>query len=262
MAEGFRGNLAQLSLLDILRMLSSGDRSGRLEITQPGKTGEIFLENGNIVHAVMGAQMGEKCVYTLMGWMEGEFVFVPDVAAPERSIETTTEQLLLEAARQAAQWEDIKDVLSSTDAVFNISPSGSTNTVSLKPIEWQVLAQVNGERSVIEIGEILDLPEFEVARIVYSLTTAGLLHEVVGGKAMFRELIDDSFFTQLAEAFTEIMGPMGPVIIEDEIKMLGEDKQAFPRDKAAELVERVSLEIADAKKRASFQKQMVIILKG
>ena len=262
MAEGFRGNLAQLALLDILRMLSSGNRTGKLEISNAGKTGELFLENGNIVHAVTGTQLGENGVYSLVGWLEGDFSFVPDVSAPEISIGTTTEQLLLEAARQAEQWEDIKDVLSSTSAVFNISPSGSTSTVSLRPIEWQVLAQVNGERSVVEIGEILNLNEFDVARIVYSLTTAGLLHEVVGGSTKFREIADDSFFTMLSEIYTEIMGPIGPIIIEDEIKLLGEDKNAFPQDKLAELVERISLEIADNKKRAGFQKRMVSLLRG
>lgn len=262
MAEGFRGNLAQLSLLDILRMLSSGRRTGRLDISNAGKTGELFLDNGNIVHAVTGTQMGETGVYSLMGWMEGEFSFMPGVAAPERSIVTTTEQLLLEAARQAEQWEDIKDILSSTDAVFNISPSGSTSTVSLRPIEWQVLAQVNGERSVLDIGEILALSEFDVARIVYSLVTAGLLHEVVGGARKFREIVEESFFETLTVIYTEIMGPIGPIIIEDEIKLLGEDRSAFPQEKTAELVERISLEIADNKKRAEFQKRMVSHLRG
>jgi hypothetical protein len=262
MAEGFRGNLAQLSLLDILRMLTSGRRSGRLELQYGGKSGEIYLDRGIIVHAVSGAQMGERVVYSLMGWLEGDFSFSPDVISPERSIGSTTEQLLLEAARQAEQWEDIKDVLSSTDAVFNINPSGSTTTVSLKPIEWQVLAQVNGERSVIEIGELLELHEFDVARIIYSLTTAGLLHEVVGGTQQFREITDESFFEQLSVLYTEIMGPIGPIIIEDEIRLLGEDRNAFPQEKTAELVERISLEIADNKKRAEFQKRMVSHLRG
>ena len=262
MAQGFRGNLAQISLLDILRMLSSGNRTGRLDIHNAGKSGELFLVNGEIVHAVSGTQLGESGVYSLMSWLEGDFGFTPGIAPSERSIGTTTEQLLLEAARQAEQWEDIKDILSSTDAVFNISPSGSTNTVSLKPIEWQVLAQVNGERSVIEIGEILELNEFDVARIIYSLTTAGLLHEVVGGGTKFRDIADETFFETLSEVFTEIMGPIGPIIIEDEIKLLGEDISAFPREKTAELVERISLEIADNKKRADFQKQMVIHLRG
>jgi hypothetical protein len=58
------------------------------------------------------------------------------------------------------------------------------------------------------------------------------------------------------------MGPIGPVIVEDEIRLLGEDRNAFPQDKTAELVERISLEIADNKKRAEFQKQMVAHLRG
>ena len=78
MAEGLRGNLQQLPLLDILRMLSMSGRTGRLDITQPGKTGEIYLEKGAIIHSVSGAQIGEKGVYTLMGWLEGEFIFTPD----------------------------------------------------------------------------------------------------------------------------------------------------------------------------------------
>jgi hypothetical protein len=214
------------------------------------------------VHAVTGTQIGEAGVYTLLGWLEGDFSFTPDVEPPEESIQLTTEQMLLEAARTAEQWEDIKEIITSTDAVFNISPSGSTDTVSLKPIEWQVLAQIDGERSINEIAEILDLHEFDVAKIVYSLTTAGLLHEVSGVSVSTGELVSDNFFTQLTEIFTEIMGPIGPVIIEDEIKLLGEVREAFPKDKTAELVERISLEISDGEKRADFQKKMVMILRG
>lgn len=262
MVEVLRGNLAQLSLLDILRMLSMGKRSGRLDIHQGAKTGEIYLQNGTLVHAVSGTHLGEKVVYTLMGWLEGDFSFTPDVEAPEQSIDISTEQILLEAARQADQWGDIKEVLSSTDSVFAISASGSTNTVSLKPIEWQVLAQINGERSVIEIADLLELHEFEVAKIIYSLTTAGLLHEATDTKNAFREIVDESFFEELMAIFTDVIGPIGPVIIEDEIKLLGEDREAFPQNKAAELVERVSLEISDNAKRAQFQKQMVAVLRG
>jgi hypothetical protein len=43
---------------------------------------------------------------------------------------------------------------------------------------------------------------------------------------------------------------------------LGEDRSAFPRDKAAELVERVSLEISDSAQRTEFQKLMVGVLKN
>ena len=78
MADVLRGNLAQLSLVDILRMLSFGKRSGRLDIIQGGKRGEVYLETGNIVHAVSGTQIGEASVYSLMGWLEGDFSFTPN----------------------------------------------------------------------------------------------------------------------------------------------------------------------------------------
>jgi hypothetical protein len=243
-------------------MLSLGRRTGRLDVRQGVNTGEIYLQRGVILHAVAGPQIGDSCIYTLMGWLEGEFSFTPDVPAPERSIQVPTEQLLLEAARQAEQWADIKEVLSSTDVVFNISPSGSTSTISLKPIEWQVLAQVNGERSVKEIAQLLELQEFDVAKIFYSLTSAGLLYEVEGGRRSFQEILQESFFEQLTVNYNEVIGPIGPVIIEDEIKLMGESREAFPQSKAAELVERISLEISDSGKRAEFQKQMVQILRG
>jgi hypothetical protein len=262
MAEVLRGSLTQLPLLDILKMLSSGNRTGRLDIRQGSKTGEIYLQDGNLIHAVTGPQIGEKGLFTLLGWLEGDFSFSPNIDAPEHSISLSTEQMLLEGARQAEQWEDIKEVISSTDAVFSISPSGSTDTVSLKPIEWQVLAQVNGARSVVEISEILSLHEFEVARIIFSLTIAGLLHEVTEAAFKNREIVDDEFFTQLTSIFTEVMGPIGPVIIDDEIRLLGEDRAAFPQEKASELVERISLEITNGEKRAQFQKQMVAVLRG
>jgi hypothetical protein len=85
---------------------------------------------------------------------------------------------------------------------------------------------------------------------------------VAEAQVLFREVVDDDFFEKLTSTFTEVMGPIGPVIIEDEVRLLGEDKSAFPRVKAAELVERVSLEISDAAKRAEFQKEMVSLLRG
>jgi len=218
MAEVLRGSLTQLPLLDILKMLSSGNKTGRLDLRQGSKTGEIYLQDGNLIHAVTGPKIGEKGLFALLGWLEGEFSFSPNIDAPEQSISLSTEQMLLEGARQAEQWEDIKEIISSTDAMFDISPSGSTDTVSLKPIEWQVLTQVNGQRSIIEIAEILELNEFEVAKIIFSLTIAGLLHEVdhvyVKGQTA-----GDAFFEQLTEYFTDVMGPLGPMIIDDEIRL-------------------------------------------
>ncbi len=56
---------------------------------------------------------------------------------------------------------------------------------------------------------------------------------------------------------TKVMGPVAPLIIDDEVAALGAAKDSFPRDRVAELVEKVSSEITDEAKRASFQKIML-----
>ena len=79
---------------------------------------------------------------------------------------------------------------------------------------------------------------------------------------MNQEGVDEAFFEQLSALFTDVMGPLGPMIIEDEIRLMGEEKETFPQNKAAELADRISLEISDSTKRANFQKQMVAVLRG
>ena len=138
-----------------------------------------------------------------------------------------------------------------------------------------VLAYLKGQ-SHVEPTEA-DFPQAAVERITWKApfpiirhhfglptveaTRAGIAR-IAEAQVLFREVMDEGFFDQLTALFTEVMGPIGPVIIDDEVKLLGEAKNAFPRDKAAELVERISLEITDSAKRAQFQKEMVSVLRG
>ena len=194
MSEVLRGNLIQLPLLDILRLLSLRGQTGRLELENGSQTGEIYLVDGSLVHAVIGAQVGEAAIYTLMGWLQGDFNFVPDADAPEESLTTATEQILLEGSRRIEEWGDIKKVIPSTNVVFKFSTSGSPGSVNLQPSEWQVLSQVNGARSVAEIAEEMGQDEFTVAKVLYGLTSAGLLIEGEKPAAPPRATVNGNFF--------------------------------------------------------------------
>jgi hypothetical protein len=69
--------------------------------------------------------------------------------------------------------------------------------------------------------------------------------------------VDGTFFAQIEHELTKVMGPVATLIIDDEVADLGADKDSFPRDRVAELVEKVGSEIADEDKRASFQQIML-----
>ncbi len=253
MPEVLSGNLTHLPLLEILRLLSSERQTGRLSLSNGASKGEIFLREGNVVHAASGEQISEEAVYSLMGWLQGDFRFIPDVAAPEESLRTPMERLLVEGARRVQEWGEIKEIIPSTDVVFKLSPAGASGAVNLEAEEWQVLARVNAARTVAQIAQDLGEDEFAVAKVLHRLVSAGLLEVGEKPEAPVRPTVNGGFFHRLNSEFTEVMGPLGPVIIDDEIAALGEMRESFPRDKVAQLVERVSAEIQDAEKRSRFQ---------
>lgn len=262
MPEVLSGNLAQLPLLEILKLLSSEGQTGRLNLSDGPNTGEIYLGDGSLAHAVTGAQIGETAVYTLMGWLQGDFSFVPDIAAPEDSVTTATEQLLLEGARRVKEWGDIKKVIPATDVVFRLSPTTSAGAVTLEPEEWQVLARVNGARNVAEMAQDMGQDEFTVAKVLYGLASAGLLEVGEKPEAPPRPTINGGFFDRLNSEFVDVMGPLGSVMIDEVVAALDETRESFPREKVAELVEQVSAEISDEAKQARFQEIMLEMLRS
>jgi DNA-binding MarR family transcriptional regulator len=196
-----------------------------------------------------------------MGWPRGDFDFFPNVGAAEETIKTPTEQLLKEAAQRAEEWKQMRSVISSTEAVFRLSPGGMVSAISLQPEEWHVLAHVNGATSIAEIATQLGEDELAVAKILSRLAKAGLLEAGEKPKGRPTATIGAEFFSKLNDEFVEIMGPLGPTIIDETIAALGETRESFPREKVAALVERMSADISAEPKRVQFQQIMLDVLK-
>ncbi|MDH4136812.1 MAG: roadblock/LC7 domain-containing protein [Anaerolineae bacterium] len=76
-------------------------------------------------------------------------------------------------------------------------------------------------------------------------------------KAPSELTVDGDFFAQMEHELTKVMGPVATLIIDDGVAALGAAKDAFPRNRLAELVEKVSSEITDEDKRANFQQTVL-----
>jgi hypothetical protein len=262
MPEMLGGDLSRVPLPDVLRLLISSRQTGRLDLLDGARAGAVYLESGNVIHAVSEAQMGETAVFALMAWQEGTFRFVPNQAAPEASISTSTDQLLEEGSRKSKEWAEVMRVLPGMDAIFRLSPSGSPSVVSLEPNEWQVLAQVDGVRDVSDVADALDWDEFDVAKVLVRLVTGGLLECEQRRDSDFTPTLDSDFLERLYAEFLDIVGPLGPAIIDDEIANMRETRESFPITRVAELIERISADIADESKRTGFQRIMLDVLRS
>jgi CheY-like chemotaxis protein len=95
---GFRG-VMQVGLQDVLQMECLGRKSSILAVSTQNRRGQIFINEGSIVHAEWGQLQGEMALYGLLALSGGEFTLHPYTEPPRRTISGQYEGLLMEAAR-------------------------------------------------------------------------------------------------------------------------------------------------------------------
>ena len=97
--DGFTGTLRHVGLQDVIQMKCLMRSSSILEIRNRHVSGQIYIENGAIIHAVTGTLSGEKALYKLLSLSGGEFRAHPFAAPADHTVHGGWESLLMEAAR-------------------------------------------------------------------------------------------------------------------------------------------------------------------
>jgi CheY-like chemotaxis protein len=96
---GFQGMLRRVGLQDVIQMECLSRNSSILEISDRKLTGQVYIEDGRIIHAVVGEVKGEAAFQKLLALPGGSFELQHFKAPGERTIEGQWEFLLMEAAR-------------------------------------------------------------------------------------------------------------------------------------------------------------------
>lgn len=168
----------------------------------PGRPlGEILVEQGVVSAQEVRRQLRfqiEEAIFALVQWKDGYFRFEegPPVQNGGVGVRVPTESLLMEAARRVDEWSTLENKIPNMGvipALVSDSPDGPT--LDLHPSEWEVLAEIDGKRTLKEIATQLGRAEFEVAKIVYGLVTTGIVEILEepaenGAAAMERPLRD------------------------------------------------------------------------
>ncbi len=147
------------------------------------RIGEILVAAGALSDRELKTQVRahiEEVVFTMLGWSEGYFVFeecAPEVIPRETDLRISVEHLLLEGARRIDEWSRIQGRVAHLGVVARLASSGSeeSGSLTLTPFEWRVLSATDGERDVQAIALSLGEPEFDVARALFGLASAGVI---------------------------------------------------------------------------------------
>jgi hypothetical protein len=172
----FQGSLAELHLPDIIQLISVSGKTGVFHLTDGSLKGQIFLNDGKIVHAELDDVAGEEAVYALAIWNQGDFRFDPGVATEHRTISKSNTNLLMEAARRLDEWRVLSKKVPSTDMIPEfVVQEGRDGQINLNTSEWLILSKIDGQRSVKSIAFAASLSVFDAAKILYGLIATGLI---------------------------------------------------------------------------------------
>jgi hypothetical protein len=172
----FQGSLAELHLPDIIQLISVSGKTGVFHLTDGRQKGEIYLNEGRIVHAQLEEATGEEAVYALAIWRQGEFRFDPGGPTDRLTITKSNTNLLMEAARRLDEWRVLSKKIPSTDLVPEfVMQETREGQINLNTSEWLILSKIDGQRSVKGIAAASGLSVFDAAKMLYGLVAGNLI---------------------------------------------------------------------------------------
>jgi len=98
----FTGNLDFLNLADLIQLLGSNNGTGELRIKSKyaQEPGIIYFQNGNPVEAECGPKSSLEALYSLFGWIEGEFEFAREDVTVKKTIHNNRMEIILDGLRR------------------------------------------------------------------------------------------------------------------------------------------------------------------
>jgi hypothetical protein len=252
-----QGNLSHISLTDLLVLATSGKKSGVLKLARGKETVEVYLTDGKIVHATCPIGEGDKALLYPVTWGEGTFNLHPNGTSSATTIKKTSE-ILDEVKAMTREWETILEVIPSGKAVFRIAnlPDDHTGPVTVPNVGWRVLSKLDGVRTVQEIAEMLRIPFAYIAKVIFSLCQAGLAEPAGAIAKSVADVVPPALLNRVASILTEVIGPMAPLVLRDQIEAMGESPSSLPEAKLDELVSLIGREISDGKLKNKFEESM------
>lgn len=97
-ARVVKGSLDEIPWLELLKLLGSRRKSGRLNLKQGSHEGLLYVERGRVVSAVIAGQSGDAALQSMLGLKQADFQYdadelLLDVPQMDRDLEVLVRQL-------------------------------------------------------------------------------------------------------------------------------------------------------------------------
>lgn len=178
-SSDFRGDLAQLSVAEVLQVLSANRKTGSLTLQTALGAGEVRLQDGEVVDALYRRLEGQKALFRLLGEREGTFSFASGGSTSLlRRIHLPTHSLLLEGMRQFDELQRLREALDlDSDALLALRAPSFDDPEPLRIL----LEALNTPRTLAELLDQVGALDLEVLILLGGALEAGIVRIIPFG---------------------------------------------------------------------------------
>lgn len=174
-----QGTLDSFPLTDVLRLLASSSKSGRLVVNGDRGHGQIWLASG----AVTGGETSivpsggdpTEAVFDLLRFATGSFIFEPDAPNPNPTASLPVDYVIAQSEAALAEWRELLAVVPSADAWLIMSPELPQPEVVIDQTRWTYLTRIGAGIDVTSFGQVCGLGEVANLRVLRELILSGLV---------------------------------------------------------------------------------------
>jgi len=179
-AEAFAGQLADLSVVDLLQVIADSRRSGIVHLRGPREApATIYFRQGQVVDAEVGRLSGVNAISRLFSWTEGSFEVNWKPIRRPNAIGLATPELILQGMKRLDERNRLAVGLPDLNGVFEVNYRVLAERLSEIPDEVNaVLRLFDGSRTLAHVVEDCQLPDPEAMAIAIRLRDEGIIHNV------------------------------------------------------------------------------------
>ncbi len=177
------GTLDTFALPDVLRLLGSTQKSGRLRVTGDRGSGSVWVDSGQVVATELTSlnslePTDIEVVFGLLRFTAGSFTFEADAVAPNAGSPMAMEPILGAAENMLAEWRSIEEIVPSLDVWVGLSAELNGPDVMIDATRWRCIAAIGSGAQVGSVAELLHMNEIDSCRVVKELVELGLVELV------------------------------------------------------------------------------------
>ncbi len=174
-----QGTLDTFALPEVLRLLASTAKTGRLTLDGDRGVGHVWIDGGALVagdteRTTAQAPLAEV-VFELLRFERGGFEFHADESTEDAGAPVEVEPLLVEAEALLADWQAIAAVVPSMSAAVWLEAELTQPSVQVDAAQWRLLAAIGSGATVASVADRFGLGELAGSRAVKELVERGLV---------------------------------------------------------------------------------------